>query len=62
MSVRVTSTYTFTAPDGREEALVVDVSTDASYSPDLASDLAARSRSSLIQAVAEAWPETPATP
>jgi hypothetical protein len=56
MGVCASALYTLTHADGIEEQVEVEISTDANYSPDLASDLAARARASLVETCAAVWP------
>jgi xanthine dehydrogenase molybdopterin-binding subunit B len=56
MGVCASALYTLTHADGTEEQIEVEISTDAGYSPDLASDLAKRARCSLAETFAAVWP------
>jgi hypothetical protein len=56
MGVWASASYTVTHADGIEESIEVEVSTDASYSPDLATDLPNRAWRSLAEAYLAVWP------
>jgi hypothetical protein len=62
MSVRATVTYNLTHGDGVDETVEIELSSDVSYSPDIASDLAARAKATLRDAIAETWPAPAAAP
>ena len=56
MSVRATVTYNLTHGDGVDETVEVEFSSDAAYSPDIASDLAARARTTMAGTLSDIWP------
>jgi len=58
MGVQASAGYNVTHADGVEELIEVEVSTDAAYSPDIASDLLTRARRELAEVYATTWPAT----
>ena len=62
MSVRATATYCLHHEAGSEESIEVELSTDATYSPDIASDLTRRVKATLAETIADTWPSPAPTP
>lgn len=60
--IRVGVAYTIMHPAGDRERVEVALEVDASYSPDVLTDLAARARTVLRDTVHDTWPEVPAQP
>ncbi len=58
--IRVGVAYTIMHSEGRERVEVA-LEVDAGYSPDVASDLAARARTVLRDTMHDTWPEVEAT-
>ena len=56
MAVYASAVYKVTHTDGTKERIEASTSTDAAYSPDIASDLLARARRELGEVYAATWP------
>ena len=58
MGVEAFAAYKVTHADGTKELIEVGTSTDAAYSPDIASDLLTKARRELSEVYEATWPAT----